>query len=75
MRTEVPRPPQVVQGLFEKRSSRLRTDERTQAFAQRKVASGKSKLEAIRCKRYIAREVYPLVKANTADVGGSTSAP
>ena len=40
--------------------SRLRTDERTQAFAQRKVASGKSKLEAIRCiKRYIAREVYP----------------
>ena len=44
--------------------SRLRTDERTQAFAQRKVASGKSKLEAIRCiKRYIAREVYPLVKA------------
>ena len=26
-------------------------------------------------KRYIAREVYPLVKANTADVGGSTSAP
>ena len=54
----------------------LRTDERTQAFAQRKVASGKSKLEAIRCiKRYIAREVYPLVKANIADVGGSTSAP
>ena len=38
--------------------SRLRTDERTHAFAQRKVASGKSKLEAIRCiKRYIAREV------------------
>ena len=28
--------------------SRLRTDERTHAFAQRKVASGKSKLEAIR---------------------------
>ena len=56
--------------------SRLRTDERTHAFAQRKVASGKSKLEAIRCiKRYIAREVYPLVKANTAAVGGSTSAP
>ena len=26
-----------------------RTNERTQAFAQRKVASGKSKLEAIRC--------------------------
>ena len=56
--------------------SRLRTDERTQAFAQRKVASGTSKLEALRgIKRYIAREVYPLVKANTADVGGSTSAP
>ena len=56
--------------------SRLRTDERTQAFAQRKVASGTSKLEALRgIKRYIAREVYPLVKANTADAGGSTSAP
>ncbi len=56
--------------------SRLRTDERTQAFAQRTVASGTSKLEALRgIKRYIAREVYPLVKANTADVGGSTSAP
>ena len=37
--------------------SRLRTDERTRAFAQRKLASGKSKLDAIRCiKRYIARE-------------------
>ena len=40
--------------------SRLRTDERTQAFAQRRLASGKSKLDAIRCiKRYIAPEVYP----------------
>ncbi len=42
---------------------RLRTDERTQAFAKRKTAEGKSKLEIIRCiKRYIARETYPLLQ-------------
>ena len=47
--------------------SRLRTDERTRAFTQRKLTSGKSKLDAIRCiKRYITREVYPLVEADTA---------
>jgi transposase len=44
--------------------SRLRTDADTKAFAARKTAEGKSKLETIRCiKRYLARETYPLLKA------------
>jgi transposase len=43
--------------------SRLRTDADTKAFAARKSAEGKSKLETIRCiKRYLARETYPLLK-------------
>lgn len=43
---------------------RLRTDADTKAFAARKSAEGKSKLETIRCiKRYLARETYPLLKA------------
>ena len=42
--------------------SRLRTDDATKAFAARKTAEGKSKLETIRClKRYVAREIYPLL--------------
>ena len=42
---------------------RLRTDDATKAYAARKTAQGKTKLEIIRCiKRYIAREVYPLLK-------------
>lgn len=46
--------------------SRLRTDERTQAFAARKTAEGKTKREIIRCiKRYIARETYPLLQPLT----------
>lgn len=44
--------------------SRLRTDEPTKAFVARKLAEGKSKLEAIRIlKRYLAREMYPLLIA------------
>jgi transposase len=43
--------------------SRIRLDERTQAFVARKTAEGKSKREAIRSiKRYIAREVYSLLQ-------------
>lgn len=42
---------------------RLRTDPRTQAYVEKRVAEGHSKLEAIRClKRYIAREVFALIK-------------
>ena len=45
--------------------SRLRTDADTKAFAARKTAEGKSKLETIRCiKRYLAREVYHALKTD-----------
>jgi transposase len=41
---------------------RLRTDHRTRAYVDRRIAEGHSKLEAIRClKRYIAREVFTLI--------------
>jgi transposase len=42
--------------------NRMSRDEATQAYVNRRVAEGKSKLEIIRClKRYVAREVYPLL--------------
>jgi transposase len=42
---------------------RLRTDPRTQAYVAKRMAEGHSKLEAIRClKRYIAREVFVLIR-------------
>lgn len=52
--------------------TRIRTDERTQAYVAKKIAEGHSKLESIRClKRYLAREVYYLLKSDpvTADTG------
>lgn len=48
---------------------RLRTDPRTKAYVKKRLTEGHSKLEAIRClKRYIAREVYFLLKARTQQV-------
>jgi transposase len=48
---------------------RLRTEPRTKAYVARKVAEGHSKLEAIRClKRYIAREVYALVRERNREI-------
>lgn len=42
---------------------RLRTDERTKEYIARKMSEGHTKMEAIRClKRYIAREVYYVIK-------------
>jgi transposase len=42
---------------------RLRCDARTQHYVARRIADGMSKLEAIRCvKRYIAREVFALIR-------------
>ena len=39
--------------------ARLRWDQRTQAYVQRRVSEGKTRRETIRClKRYIAREIY-----------------
>lgn len=42
--------------------ARLRWDQRTRDYIDRRVREGKTKREAIRClKRYIAREVYTLI--------------
>ena len=44
---------------------RLGWDSATRAYATRRTAEGLSKLEIIRClKRYLARELYPLLVAN-----------
>ena len=46
---------------------RMRTDERTRAFVQRRTQQGLSKREVIRClKRYLAREIYHVLTAPTA---------
>lgn len=42
--------------------ARLRWDPATRAYVERRVREGKTRREAIRClKRYIARELYPLL--------------
>jgi len=42
--------------------SRIRIDERTQAYMKRRLAEGLSKREVMRClKRYVAREVYQVL--------------
>lgn len=42
---------------------RLRTDERTKKYVAKKMSEGHTKMETIRClKRYIAREVYHVIK-------------
>ncbi|MEU2135126.1 transposase, partial [Streptomyces sp. NPDC018352] len=42
--------------------SRLRWDQRTQDYLQRRLTEGKTRREIIRClKRYIAREIYRLI--------------
>ena len=44
--------------------TRLGTHPATRAYAERRTAEGKSKAEIIRClKRYVAREVYPHLRA------------
>jgi transposase len=48
---------------------RLRTDARTKAYVARRVSEGHSKLEAIRClKRYIAREVYFVIRQRNSQI-------
>lgn len=43
---------------------RLRTDARTQDYVARKMSEGHTKMEAIRClKRYIAREIYYVIRS------------
>lgn len=41
---------------------RLRYDDETRAYAARRIAEGKTKMEIIRClKRYLVRQLYPLI--------------
>ncbi|GII59665.1 hypothetical protein Pth03_80540 [Planotetraspora thailandica] len=43
--------------------SRLRWDQRTRDYLDRRIAEGKTRREAVRClKRYVAREIYQLIK-------------
>lgn len=47
---------------------RMRSDPRTRAYVERRTAQGMSGKEIQRClKRYIARELYPLLLADLAD--------
>ncbi len=44
---------------------RMRADDRTKAYVTRRTADGLSKMEIIRClKRYLAREVFALLRAD-----------
>jgi transposase len=55
---------------------RLRTDPRTKDYVARRIAEGHSKPEAIRClKRYIAREVYTLIRQRNLEINQSRIAP
>lgn len=46
---------------------RMRSDARTQAYVERRRAEGRSLKEIMRCvKRYVVREVYPLILADLA---------
>lgn len=52
---------------------RMRSDSRTQAYVARRTAQGLSRKEIQRClKRYIVRELYPLI---LADLGQLATAP
>jgi transposase len=50
--------------------TRLRDDPRTRAYAKRRTTQGKTTREILRCvKRYLARELFPLLKADLHDAG------
>ena len=50
--------------------TRLRDDPRTRAYAQRRTIQGKTTKDIIRClKRHLARELFPLLKADLQDLG------
>lgn len=49
--------------------SRMRLDQRTKEYVARRIAMGHSKLEAIRMiKRYIAREVFGIIRARQKEI-------
>jgi transposase len=46
----------------------MSVEPRTRAYVARRLLEGKTKMEIIRClKRYVAREVYPLLRVAVAD--------
>jgi transposase len=48
--------------------TRLRDDPRTRAYAERRTTQGKTTKDILRClKRYLARELLPLLKADLQD--------
>jgi transposase len=52
--------------------SRLRWDPRTQNYLHRRLAEGKTRREAIRClKRYVARELFALIRATQPPTGAA----
>jgi transposase len=54
---------------------RLRYCERTQQYAKRRMAEGRSKREILRClKRFIAREVYRMLRADLSDLAATPAA-
>lgn len=54
---------------------RLRTDQRTKDYVAKRIAEGHSKLDAIRAlKRYIAREVFTLIRDRHKEISQARSA-
>jgi transposase len=52
---------------------RLRTEQRTKDYVARRVAEGHSKMEALRClKRFIAREVFALIRKRNSEIRQTT---
>jgi transposase len=52
--------------------TRLRDDPRTRAYAERRTTQGKTTKDILRClKRYLARELLPLLKADLQDASDS----
>ncbi len=56
--------------------SRMRMDPATKAYVARRTADGLSKVEIIRClKRYLAREIYYLLKPAKPKTPGTLTNP
>jgi hypothetical protein len=56
--------------------TRLGRDTRTRAYAERRTTEGKSKKEIIRClKRYVAREIFPIINEalSPADISAAAA--
>jgi hypothetical protein len=55
--------------------SRLRWDPGSRAYIARRIAEGKTHREAIRClKRYVAREIYQIIRPRTGPTPLASSA-